>query len=113
MVAAHSGALAAEAAGRTAKPLAILANLASAVDPQEAALARATGVPVLEGTATGLAALAHLLTAATPPRQGRSRTRPRPARRTRSGNAGAPASPRPATSRSWTGSRCWPTTASP
>ncbi len=53
--------LAAEAAGRTAKPLAILANLASAVDPQEAALARAAGVPVLEGTATGLAALAHLL----------------------------------------------------
>ncbi len=53
--------VAAEAAGRTAKPLAILANLASGVDRREAALARAAGVPVLEGTATGLAALAGLL----------------------------------------------------
>jgi acyl-CoA synthetase (NDP forming) len=53
--------VAAEAAGRTPKPLAILANLASGVDRREAALARAAGVPVLEGTATGLAALAGLL----------------------------------------------------
>jgi acyl-CoA synthetase (NDP forming) len=53
--------VAAGAAGRTTKPLAILANLASGVDRREAALARAAGVPVLEGTATGLAALAHLL----------------------------------------------------
>jgi acyl-CoA synthetase (NDP forming) len=50
-----------EAAARTAKPFAVLANLASAVDPRDAALLRAAGVPVLEGTATGLAALRHLL----------------------------------------------------
>ena len=53
--------VAAGAAGHTTKPVAILANLASAVDRREAALARAAGVPVLEGTATGLAAFAHLL----------------------------------------------------
>jgi acetate---CoA ligase (ADP-forming) len=53
--------VAAAAAGRTSKPVAILANLASGVDRREAALARAAGVPVLEGTATGLAAFAHLL----------------------------------------------------
>jgi acyl-CoA synthetase (NDP forming) len=44
----------------TAKPVAVLANLASAVDPAEAATLRAAGVPVLEGTATGLAAFGHL-----------------------------------------------------
>jgi acyl-CoA synthetase (NDP forming) len=53
--------VAVEAAGRTAKPLAVLANLASGVDRRDAALVRAAGVPVLEGTASGLAALAHLL----------------------------------------------------
>jgi acyl-CoA synthetase (NDP forming) len=52
--------VAVEAAGRTAKPLAVLANLASGVDRRDAALVRAAGVPVLEGTATGLAAFAHL-----------------------------------------------------
>jgi acyl-CoA synthetase (NDP forming) len=39
----------------------VLANLASAVDRAEAATLRAAGVPVLEGTATGLVALGHLL----------------------------------------------------
>jgi len=53
--------LAVEAAAATAKPVAVLANLASAVDPAEAATLRAAGVPVLEGTTTGLAALGHLL----------------------------------------------------
>jgi acetate---CoA ligase (ADP-forming) len=53
--------LAVAAAVATAKPVAVLANLASAVDPAEAAALRAAGVPVLEGTATGLAAFAHLL----------------------------------------------------
>jgi acetate---CoA ligase (ADP-forming) len=53
--------LAVAAADATAKPVAVLANLASAVDPAEAAALRAAGVPVLEGTATGLAAFAHLL----------------------------------------------------
>jgi acyl-CoA synthetase (NDP forming) len=41
--------------------VAVLANLSSAADPVEAAILRAAGVPVLEGTATGLAAFRHLL----------------------------------------------------
>jgi acyl-CoA synthetase (NDP forming) len=53
--------LAIEAAACTDKPVAVIANLASAVDPAEAATLRAAGVPVLEGTATGLAAMGHLL----------------------------------------------------
>ena len=50
---------------RTEKPVAVLANLASAVDPVAAARLRARGIPVLEGTASGLRALGHLL--AVPP----------------------------------------------
>jgi acetate---CoA ligase (ADP-forming) len=53
--------LAIEAAAGTDKPVAVVANLASAVDPAEAATLRAAGVPVLEGTPTGLAAMGHLL----------------------------------------------------
>jgi acyl-CoA synthetase (NDP forming) len=53
--------LAVDAAAATAKPVAVVANLASAVDPAEAAILRAAGVPVLEGTTTGLAAFGHLL----------------------------------------------------
>jgi acyl-CoA synthetase (NDP forming) len=53
--------LAIEAAASTGKPVAVVANLASAADPAEAATLRAAGVPVLEGTATGLAAFGHLL----------------------------------------------------
>ena len=53
--------LAIQAAAATAKPVAVLGNLASAVDRADAAHLRAAGVPVLEGTATGLAALRHLL----------------------------------------------------
>jgi acyl-CoA synthetase (NDP forming) len=45
----------------TDKPLAVLANLAGAVDPCEAAHLRAAGLPVLEGTSTGIRALGHLL----------------------------------------------------
>jgi len=52
--------LAIDAAASTTKPVAVLSNLASAADPTEAATLRAAGVPVLEGTATGLAALGHL-----------------------------------------------------
>jgi acyl-CoA synthetase (NDP forming) len=54
--------LAIAAAASTDKPVAVLANLTSAADPAEAATLRAAGVPVLEGTATGLAAFRHLLT---------------------------------------------------
>jgi acyl-CoA synthetase (NDP forming) len=53
--------LAIDAARSTAKPVAVLGNLASAVDRADARRLRAAGVPVLEGTATGLAALRHLL----------------------------------------------------
>ncbi len=49
------------AAARTAKPVAVLAGLPAAVDPVAASRLRASGVPVLEGTRTGLLALRHLL----------------------------------------------------
>ena len=49
------------AAARTPKPLAVLAGLPAAVDPAAAARLRAAGVPVLEGTRSGLLALRHLL----------------------------------------------------
>ncbi len=49
------------AAARTAKPVAVLAGLPAAVDPVAAARLRANGVPVLEGTRSGLLALRHLL----------------------------------------------------
>jgi acyl-CoA synthetase (NDP forming) len=52
--------LAVTAAASTTRPVAVLANLSSAVDAEQAATLRAAGVPVLEGTATGLAAFGHL-----------------------------------------------------
>ncbi len=55
--------LAVEALRGTRKPVAVIGSLAAAVDPADAALLRAAGVPVLEGTATGLAAMRHLLAA--------------------------------------------------
>jgi acyl-CoA synthetase (NDP forming) len=45
----------------TTKPFCILSNLASAVANDEAALLRDEGIPVLEGTASGLTSLRHLL----------------------------------------------------
>ncbi len=50
-----------DAAGSTDKPVVVLSNLASTVDREAAALLRGAGVPVLEGTRTGLLALRHLL----------------------------------------------------
>ncbi|MDQ3219039.1 MAG: acetate--CoA ligase family protein [Actinomycetota bacterium] len=50
-----------EAWGHSGKPLALLSNLSSAIEPRDAASLRAAGIPVLEGTDTGVAALAHLL----------------------------------------------------
>ncbi len=78
------------AAARTAKPVAVLAGLPAAVDPVAARQLRANGVPVLEGTRTGLLALRHLLDHAARPeprRPSRRRPRPRP-------DPGASAGPR-------------------
>ncbi len=49
------------AAARTDKPIVVLSNLGSAIDDAAAARVRAAGVPVLEGTRSGLSALGHLL----------------------------------------------------
>ena len=48
-------------ARHTTKPVAVLSNLSSAVDLAAAAELRAAGVPVLEGTRSGLLALRHLI----------------------------------------------------
>src|SRR5262249_12512528 len=44
----------------TDKPMAMLSNLASAVDRADVARLAEAGIPVLEGTVTGLAAFRHL-----------------------------------------------------
>ena len=44
----------------TSKPMAVLTNLTSAVAPGAATSLRAVGIPVLEGTSTGLLAFRHL-----------------------------------------------------
>lgn len=49
-----------EVFAHTDKPVAVLGNLASAIDRRDADFVRSYGVPVLEGTATGLAAFHHL-----------------------------------------------------
>jgi acyl-CoA synthetase (NDP forming) len=43
------------------KPMALVSNLASAIDRRDVASIRSDGIPVLEGTVTGLAAFGHLL----------------------------------------------------
>ena len=45
----------------TDKPVALLSNAHSSVDPESARTLRAAGLPVLEGTRSGLLALRHLL----------------------------------------------------
>ncbi len=52
----------------TDKPVAVLTNLSSAVDQPLAADLRRQGVPVLEGTRSGLRALGHLLAGPAPAR---------------------------------------------
>jgi acyl-CoA synthetase (NDP forming) len=51
---------------RTDKPIAVISNITASLDPVAAARLRAQGIPVLEGTASGLRALGHLM--AEPPR---------------------------------------------
>lgn len=50
-----------EAAGATDKPLAVITNLAGSVDPGDAGVLTAAGVPVLRGTETALRAVRHLM----------------------------------------------------
>jgi acetate---CoA ligase (ADP-forming) len=57
---AYPRAVIATASG-TAKPVAVLAGLPATLDPIAAAALRKAGVPVLEGTRSGLLALRHLL----------------------------------------------------
>ena len=49
-----------EVAAVSAKPVAVMSNMRSAIDRELAASLRGSGIPVLEGTATGLAAIGHL-----------------------------------------------------
>jgi acyl-CoA synthetase (NDP forming) len=62
------------AAASTTKPVMVLSNLGSALDSDAADRIRAAGVPVLEGTRSGLCALRHLLHH----RGGRTSSVPRP-----------------------------------
>jgi acetate---CoA ligase (ADP-forming) len=64
------------AAARTAKPVAVLAGLPAAVDQVAARGLRANGVPVLEGTRSGLLALRHLLDHAARPEPHRPEASP-------------------------------------
>jgi len=54
-----------DAHAATGKPVVLLSNMASALDQRWAARLRESGVPVLEGTRSGLGALGHLLDLAT------------------------------------------------
>jgi acyl-CoA synthetase (NDP forming) len=54
-------AIAKERFASTEKPFCVLSNLASAVSADEARVLRDAGIPVLEGTESGLRALRHLL----------------------------------------------------
>lgn len=55
------GACALEAAAHTDKPVVVLANVSTTVDQRQAEVVRAGGVPVLQGTETGLRAIRHLI----------------------------------------------------
>lgn len=64
---------------RTDKPIVVLTNVSSAVDQDAAGSLRELGVPVFEGTRSGLRAIGHLLADAEP----RRRPQPQPADATR------------------------------
>ena len=100
-----------EVFAQTTKPFCILSNLASAVANDEAALVRDDGIPVLEGTASGLAALRHLLAYRDRARAAAGRS-PRSRSPTTSATGGVHGWRPEASSASSRGSRCWPTTAS-
>jgi acetate---CoA ligase (ADP-forming) len=71
------------AASSTGKPVAVLSGLPAAVDLAAAAQLRAAGIPVLEGTRSGLLALRHLLDHAAPPEPPQVLAPEHPARRQR------------------------------
>jgi acyl-CoA synthetase (NDP forming) len=54
-------AIALHTAAKTTKPFAVLCNLRSAIDPDKARALRDAGIPVLEGTETGVRAIGHLM----------------------------------------------------
>jgi acyl-CoA synthetase (NDP forming) len=54
-------------AAKTSKPVAVLASIPAAIDVAAASRLRASGIPVLESTRTGLLALRHLLDRAARP----------------------------------------------
>jgi acetate---CoA ligase (ADP-forming) len=54
-------AIAMETAAVTTKPFAVLCNLRSAIDQDKARVLREAGIPVLEGTETGVRAIGHAL----------------------------------------------------
>jgi acyl-CoA synthetase (NDP forming) len=70
-----------DVAAQSERPVAVLANLASAIDQEAATGLRAAGVPVLEGTRSGLVALRHLLARADPGRPSSDSSVPVDARR--------------------------------
>ncbi|MDP9242769.1 MAG: acetate--CoA ligase family protein, partial [Actinomycetota bacterium] len=53
-------AIAQEASAKTDKPYTVLSNMTSTIDPDDVAVLRGQGIPVLEGTDSGLAAIRHL-----------------------------------------------------
>ncbi len=55
---------------RTDKPVVVLSHVPSAIDQEAATRLRAHGVPVLEGTRSGLRAMGHLIAHAQPPVRG-------------------------------------------
>jgi acetate---CoA ligase (ADP-forming) len=55
--------------GQTTKPFCVISNLPATIADDEVGLLRDAGIPVLEGTATGLRALRHLLDDADPARR--------------------------------------------
>ena len=74
---AYPRAVIATASG-TAKPVAVLAGLPATLDPVAAATLRTAGVPVLEGSRSGLLALRHLLDHANRPAPPSGAERPDP-----------------------------------
>lgn len=67
-----------EVAAATTKPVVVLGNLSSAIDPGEAGVLREAGVAVLAGTETGVRAIGHLLSHRDQSGRSRASTAPPP-----------------------------------